>query len=72
MSGLVVRPSRLHGAGEFQFAGGSNIDSSKAMHVHEGSTRLLGEDRIEWKWGGYQDGKPADGHKVAMTLVRKK
>jgi hypothetical protein len=72
MSGLVVRPSRLHGAGEFQFAGGSNIDPAKDMHMHEGSIKFLDDDRIEWKWGGYQDGKPADAHKVAMTLVRKK
>jgi hypothetical protein len=56
----------------FTFAGGSNIDPAKDMHMHEGSIKFLDDDRIEWKWGGYQDGKPADTHKVAMTLIRKK
>jgi hypothetical protein len=56
----------------FQFAGGSNLDPDKDMHMHEGSITFVDDDHIEWAWVGYQDGKPADGHKVSLKLVRKK
>ena len=42
------------------------------MHMHEGWIKVLDSDRIEWNWQGYTNGKPADDHKVAMTLLRKK
>ena len=56
----------------FDFAGGANIDPAKDMHMHEGSITIVDDDHIEWSWQGWQNGKPADGHKVAMKLVRKK
>ena len=56
----------------FKFAGGSNIDPVSDMHMHEGSIKFLDNDRIAWSWQGYTNGKPADDHKVAMTLLRKK
>jgi hypothetical protein len=30
------------------------------------------DDHIEWNWSAYDQGKPAEGHKVAMKLSRKK
>jgi hypothetical protein len=56
----------------FQFAGGSNLDPEKDMHMHEGAITFIDDDHIEWSWQAYKDGKPADGHKIAMKLVRKK
>jgi hypothetical protein len=56
---------------QFKFAGGSNLDPAKDMHMHEGSIKFLGPDRIEWQWQGYHDGKPAEEHKVKLTLIRK-
>lgn len=55
----------------FKFAGGTNLDPEKDRHMHEGSIKILGADRIQWSWQGYQDGKPAEG-KMSMTLIRQK
>lgn len=54
------------------FAGGTNFDPAKDMHMHEGTVTILGPDKIETQWIGYDKGKPDDGHKVNFTLVRKK
>jgi hypothetical protein len=61
-------PNRL----AFKFAGGSNLNAAKDMHIHEGSITFVDDDHIDWSWVGYQDGKPAEGHTIAMKLVRKK
>ncbi len=57
---------------KFVFAGGTNLDPAKDMHMHEGSIKWTDDDHIEWSWAGYQEGKPAKGHGVSMKLVRKK
>jgi hypothetical protein len=57
---------------KFEFAGGTNLDPAKDMHMHEGSITLVDDDHIEWKWSGYSGGKPAEGHGVSMKLARKK
>jgi hypothetical protein len=57
---------------DFKFAGGTNLDPAKDMHMHEGSITILDADHIEWAWVGYVGGKPAGGHKVGMKLARKK
>ena len=57
---------------KFAFAGGTNLDPAKDMHMHEGSITLIDDDHIEWTWCGYNNGKPADDHKVSMKLARKK
>ena len=62
------QPSKLL----FQFAGGSNIDPAKDMHMHEGSITIVDDDHIEWTWQGYTNSKVAEGHKVSLKLVRKK
>jgi hypothetical protein len=56
----------------FLFAGGSNLDPAKDMHMHEGSITFVDDDHIEWTWIAYTNGKPAADHKVSMKLVRKK
>ena len=57
---------------KFDFAGGTNFDPAKDMHMHEGLITILDDNHIEWSWAGYDGGKPADGHKVSMKLERKK
>src|SRR5262245_493981 len=51
---------------DFQFAGGSNLDPAKDMHMHEATITFVDDDHIEWLWVGYQGGKPDPGHKVAL------
>jgi hypothetical protein len=57
---------------KFVFAGGTNLDPAKDMHMHEGSIKWIDDDHIEWSWTGYQGDKPAKGHGISMKLVRKK
>jgi hypothetical protein len=40
--------------------------------MHEGSIEFVADDRIQWTWQGYANGKPVGAHKVSLTLVRKK
>jgi hypothetical protein len=57
---------------KFDFAGGTNLDPAKDMHMHEGVIKIVDDDHIETTWSGYNGGKPAEGHKMTMKLVRKK
>jgi hypothetical protein len=57
---------------KFEFAGGTNLDPAKDMHMHEGSITFFDDGRIEWSWQGWSGGKPAEGHGVSMKLARKK
>ena len=61
-------PNQIH----FQFAGGSNLDPAKDAHMHEGTLTFLDDDHIEFSGVAWVGGKPAEGHKCAMKLVRKK
>src|SRR5437016_3205353 len=56
----------------FQFAGGSNLDPAKDMHMHEGTLTFIDEDHIEFSGVAWAGGKPAEGHGCGMKLVRKK
>lgn len=56
----------------FAFDGGTNFDAAKDMHMHEGTLTIVDANTIESNWVGYDKGKPDDGHKVTMKLVRKK
>jgi hypothetical protein len=69
---VKLDPASPKGRLDFKFAGGTNLDPAKDMHMHEGSVTIVDDDHIEWSWQGWKDGKAADGHKVAMKLVRKK
>jgi hypothetical protein len=69
---VKLDPASPKGRLDFKFAGGTNLDPAKDMHMHEGSVKIVDDDHIEWSWQGWQNGKPAEGHKVQMKLVRKK
>jgi hypothetical protein len=61
-------PNRI----DFKFTGGTNLDPAKDMHMHEGSITFVDDNHIEWKWVGYEGGKPSANHQMAVKLVRKK
>jgi hypothetical protein len=69
---VKLDPASPKGQLVFKFAGGTNLDPAKDMHMHEGAITIVDDDHIEWHWQGWQGGKAAEGHKVAMKLVRKK
>lgn len=54
------------------FAGGTNLDPAKDMHMHEATLTFVGDDRIEVAGVAWVDGKPAPDHCGTMKLVRKK
>jgi hypothetical protein len=56
----------------FEFAGGTNLDVSKDMHMHEGTITILDDDHIEFSGVCWQGGQPAKGHECKMKLIRKK
>ena len=41
----------------FVFAGGTNLDPAKDIHVHNGEIRILDDDRIEAVWAVHGNGK---------------
>jgi hypothetical protein len=61
-------PNQIH----FQFAGGTNLDAAKDMHMHEGTLTFVDDDHIEFSGVGWVGGKPAPDHCGTMKLVRKK
>jgi hypothetical protein len=61
-------PNTIH----FQFAGGTNLDPAKDKHMHEGTIIFVDEDHIEFCGVAWEGGKPLEGMKCDMKLVRKK
>jgi hypothetical protein len=56
----------------WQFAGGTNFDVNKDMHMHEGTITFIDDDHIEFSGCGWVNGKPAEDHCATFKLVRKK
>ena len=56
----------------FQFAGGGNLDPKKDKHMHEATLTFVGNDRIEVRGTGWENGAPAKEMCCGLTLVRKK
>lgn len=54
----------------FVYAGGSNHDPAKDVHIHNAAVRLLGDDRLESDWSSWVGGK--DGYTAKFLLNRKK
>jgi hypothetical protein len=56
----------------FKFAGGTNLDPAKDMHMHEGTLTFVDDDHIQFSGVAWVGGKPAEDHCATMKLVRKK
>jgi hypothetical protein len=56
----------------FLFAGGTNLDPAKDMHMHEGTLTFVDDDHREFSGVAWVDGKPATDHCETFKLVRKK
>ena len=54
------------------FAGGTNLDPAKDMHMHSGVVTFIDDDHIEFGGEAWVNGKPAPDHCGCMKLVRKK
>jgi len=57
---------------QFKFVGGTNLDVTKDMHMHDATYTFVGADQLELSGVAWVDGKPAPDHCGTMKLVRKK
>ena len=55
----------------FDFAGGSNLDPATSPHIHNGRIAILAPDRFDAEWQGWNQGRPADAHRLFMRRVVK-
>jgi len=56
---------------EFDLIGGTNMDSSKDMHMHSAIFTFVDENNMTQTWIPYQDGKAVEGASTS-TLSRAK
>jgi hypothetical protein len=56
----------------FAFAGGSNFDPAKDLHMHESTLTFINDDTLEMSGVAWDKGQPAKDHCGIMKLVRKK
>lgn len=54
------------------FAGGTNLDPTKDLHMHGATVTFVDDDHIEIAGESWQDGKPCENCCGRMKLVRKK
>lgn len=54
------------------FAGGTNLDPAKDMHMHGATVTFVDDDHIEIAGEAWENGKPAADHCGKVKLVRKK
>jgi hypothetical protein len=54
----------------FDFAGGTNVDPAKDVHVHSGKIQLAGPDALEAEWTVWGGGKQTGANR--FVLARKK
>ncbi len=57
---------------KFDFAGGTNLDVEKDMHMHGATITFVDDDHIVISGVAWVGGKPSDTHCGEMKLVRKK
>jgi hypothetical protein len=54
------------------FAGGTNLDPAKDMHMHGATVTFVDDDHIEVAGEAWENGKPSEHGCGTMKLVRKK
>jgi hypothetical protein len=57
---------------KWEFAGGTNLDPAKDMHMHSSVVTFVDDDHIELAGEAWDGGKPSPDHCATMKLVRKK
>lgn len=69
---MKADPNSPKNAIKFNFAGGTNLDPAKDMHMHSATITFVDDDHIQVAGEAWVDGKPAEAHCDTMKLVRKK
>jgi hypothetical protein len=55
----------------FEFVGGTNLDASKDMHMHEATFVLKDDDHVHADWTAYEGGAKKGTHSFDHTRVKK-
>jgi hypothetical protein len=69
---MKADPKSKKGTIRFDFAGGTNLDPAKDMHMHAATLTFVDDDHVQLAGEAWVDGKPAEAHCGTMSLVRKK
>ncbi len=69
---MKADPKSAKGTIKFEFAGGTNLDPKKDMHMHAATLKVVDDDHIEIAGEAWNGGKAAEDHCVTMKLMRKK
>jgi hypothetical protein len=54
----------------FEFAGGTNLDPAKDLHMHGYRLQFLDSDHIHAEWEYYRDGKAAGKHEFDLARTK--
>jgi hypothetical protein len=54
----------------FDFAGGTNFDPAKDLHVHAGRIHFMGADRLESEWFMQEGAKPVGSRRFLLQRAR--
>jgi len=55
----------------FDFAGGTNVDPAKDMHMHAGLITLRGADRLDAEWAVWDKGKQVGANKFFLARAKR-
>lgn len=55
----------------FDFAGGTNLDPAKDVHVHSGRIQLVGPDALEAEWTVWGGGKQTGANRFVLERAKK-
>ena len=55
----------------FDFAGGTNLDAKKDVHIHSGKIIFLGDDHLEAEWTVFQGDKQVGANRFFLTRSTK-
>jgi hypothetical protein len=51
----------------FEFAGGTNLDPAKDVHIHSGKIQLVGPDALEAEWTVWGGGKQTGANRFVLA-----
>lgn len=66
---MKADPKSPEGTISFKFAGGTNIDPTKDMHMHDAVFTFVDDDHLKTSWTMWANGKAGDAH--GFSFVRR-